>query len=103
MKFVCHSSKLLPGHMRRGEGVGVLPCYTIGEVCPPRVIFKFPWIICNLEHVTVHGLRRNILRLCLFRGTFRNFLGEDPSSTTRKMVPITGQASSFPNSNLNPN
>ena len=29
---VCLSypSKLLPGHMGRGEGEGVLPCYTIG-------------------------------------------------------------------------
>ena len=34
---VCLSypSKLLRGHMGRGEGEGVLPCYTIGEVCPP--------------------------------------------------------------------
>ena len=39
---VCLSypSKLLPGHMGMWEGV--LPCYTIGEVCPPCVIFLIP-------------------------------------------------------------
>ena len=41
--------------------------------------------------------------ICLFRWTFRHFLGADPSSTTRKMIPIIGRASSFPNTNLNPN
>ena len=33
-----YPSKLLPGHMGRGEGEGVLPCYIIVEVSPPFVI-----------------------------------------------------------------
>ena len=51
---VCLSypSKLLPGHMGRGGGEGVLPCYTIGEVCPPCVIFKSP-LVATLDMYSV--------------------------------------------------
>ena len=92
---VCQSypTKLFPGHMGRGGGGGVegegeggatLLYYrgSTSSMCH----FLIPMDCLQPWTCTVYGLRRYILRcvpICLFRGTFRHFLGEDPSSTTR--------------------
>ena len=58
------------------------------------VIFKSPWICLQPWTCTVHGLRRNILRcvpICLFRGTFRNFLGKTLPQLLEKWFPLQGE------------
>ena len=76
MKFVCHPSGVFPGHMGGGGGGGgggVLPSHTIGEVCPPCVIFNPHGLFATLDMYsawTEKEYSHMCVPICLFRKMF---------------------------------
>ena len=76
----------------------MLPCYSIGElknVLHVSFLFSFNphGLFATLDMYSV-WTEKEYSQMCtniLFRGTFRNFLGEDPSSTTTLLTSLLYQ------------